>query len=82
MSNTKDNETTTVKCLIIYWSRPEMLNAGDDTITGFSESFKLRVFRIETVLVPESNEISNALENALNLAKPRMGEVLLNTVYA
>lgn len=59
-----------------------MLNAGDDTITGFSEDFKLRVFRIETVLVPESNGISNALENALNLAKPRIGEVLLNTVYA
>ena len=76
-----DNETKSelVNIFILYWTNVVLVNGDDTLLGGFTGNDDHRIIRVEEVKLPKTD---NVLLEALDLAKPREGEVVLNTVFA
>jgi hypothetical protein len=83
MNSTQSVSPETVRVFILYWSNLKAFLGGDDILVGFSNDGLRHYVRLEEVVLPVNKENpEGVLSDALDLAKPREGEVVLNTVFA
>ena len=84
MNTNQTDATKAVRVFILFWSNLYALLDGDDFLSSFSdESHNRHYVRLEEVVLPVNKENpEGVLSDALDLAEPRKGEVVLNTVIA